>query len=156
MSYTEIFKFDKDGNSESVADIKNAYRGAMAVWDILGKKYCGHGASIFDLSAMKRIWNLADSKRVSLDERIVLCTTLDKCLIRKEDIQRVVTAFRNFDGETSLKEQADVLEELYQDDDCIAVGWHQNSVSCEQWFEYNCLEQTDHYYLFDELDKEER
>ena len=67
-----------------------------------------------------------------------------------------MTAFRNFDGETSLKEQADVLEELYQDDDCIAVGWHQNSVSCEQWFEYNCLEQTDHYYLFDELDKEER
>lgn len=151
MSYTEIFKFDKYGNSESVADIKNAYRGAMAVWNILGKKYCGHGASIFDLSLMKRIWNLADNKRVPLDERIVLCTTLDKCLIRKEDIPRVVTAFRNFDGETSLKEQADVLEELYQDDDCIAVGWHQNSVNCEQWFEYNCLEQTDHYYLFDEL-----
>ena len=156
MSYTEIFKFDKDGNSESVADIKNSYRGAMAVWNILGKKYCGHGASIFDISAMKRIWNLADDKRVSLDERIVLCTTFDKCLIRKDDIPRVVTAFRNFNGETSLKEQADVLEELYQDDDCIAVGWHQNSVSCEQWFEYNCLEQTDHYYLFDELDKEER
>lgn len=155
MSYTEIFKFDKDGNSESVADIKNSFRGAMAVWNILGEKYCGRRASMFDLSAMKRIWNLADDKRVSLDERIVLCTTFDKCLIRKDDIPRVVTAFRNFNGETSLKEQADTLEELYQDDNCIAVGWHQNSCSCEQWFEYNCFEQTDHYYLFDELEESE-
>lgn len=155
MSYVEIFKFDKNGNSQSVAKIKNSYRGAMAIWSILGKKYCGHDASLFNLSAMKGIWNLADDKRVSMDERIVLCTTLDKCLIRKEDIPRVVSAFRNFEGETSLNEQADVLEELYNDGDCIAVGWHQNSISCEQWFDYNCLEQSDHYYIFDDLEESE-
>lgn len=155
MSYTEIFKFNKEGNSESYADIKNSHRGCMAIWNILGNKYCGHGASIWDINQMKEIWNLADNVRVSFDERIVLCTTFDNCLIRKEDIPRVVAAFRNFEGETSLNEQADVLEEIYKDEDCIAVGWHQNSISCEKWFEYNCLEQSDHYYLFDELDKED-
>lgn len=153
MSYVNIFKFDKNGDSESVVNIKNSYRGAMAVWNILGEKYCGHDASPFDLSALERIWNLADDKQVSIDERIVLCTTFDKCLIRKEDIPRVVSAFRNFEGKTSLKEQADALEELLTDDDCIAVGWHQNSISCEQWFGYNCLKQSDHYYLFDDLEE---
>ena len=155
MSYVEIFKFDKNGNPQSIAKIKNSWRGAMAVWNILGKKYCGHSASPFDLSAMKRIWNLADDEHVPMDERIVLCTTFDKCLIRKNDIPRVVSAFRIFEGEASLKEQADVLEELITDNNCIAVGWHQNSTSCEQWFSYNCLEQSDHYYLFDDLEESE-
>lgn len=151
MSYVEIFKFDKEGNSESYANIKNAYRGAMAVWNFLGEKYCGHKASIFDLEPMKEIWNLVDDEKVSLDERIVLFTTLDKCLIKKDDIPRVVKAFRNFYGDSSLGEQADVLEEIYKEEDCIAVGWHQNSVSCEMWFDYNCLNDEEHYFLFDEL-----
>lgn len=155
MSYTEIFKFDKNGSSESVADIENSYRGCIAVWNCLGEKYLGVGASIFDLSVMKRIWNLMDDKRVSFDERVVMATTLDKCLVKKEDFSKVITAFRNFGGETSLSEQAEVLEELLEDDDCIAVGWHQNSISCEMWFDYNCLEQNEHWWLFDELKTEE-
>lgn len=155
MSYTEIFKFDKNGNSESVADIKNSYRGCMAVWDFLGKKYLDVGASIFDLSVMERIWNLMDDERVSVNERIVMATTLDKCLVKKEDFSNVITAFREFEGQTSLSEQADVLEELLEDDDCIAVGWHQNSISCEMWFNYNCLEQKEHWWLFDKLKTDE-
>lgn len=152
MSYIEIFAFDKEGNSESYAEVKNAWGSSMAVWDILGKKYCGHGASIFDIGQMKEIWNLVDDNKVSMHERIVLFTTLDKSLVKKEDLPKVIEAFRQFEGNTSLKEQADILEDIYNTcDEYIAVGWHQNSVSCEQWFDYNCLTDTDHYYLFDEL-----
>lgn len=151
MSYTEIFKFDKNGDSESVAGIKNSHRGCMAVWNYLGEKYLNQGASIFDISVMKRIWNLMNDSNVSMNERIVMGTTLDNCLVRKKDFKKVIYAFREFEGETSLKEQADVLEELLADDDCIAVGWHQNSISCEMWFDYNCLENTEHWWLFDEL-----
>lgn len=152
MSCVEIFKFDKEGNSETYGQVKNSWRGAMAIWEIMGKKYCGHGASIFDINKMREIWNLVDNQIVPVHERIVLFTTLDKCLVKKEDIPKTVEAFRKFDGNTSLEEQALILEKIYQDDDCIAVGFHQNSVSCEQWFGYNCLHKEEHFWLFDELE----
>ena len=106
---------------------------------------------MFDVQKMREIWNLADKPDVPTNERIVLFTTLDKCLVKKEHLDKVVSAFREFEGYTSLSEQADILQELLNDDDCIAVGWHQNSISCEQWFDYNCLKDTEHYWLFDEL-----
>lgn len=151
MSYTKIFKFDKQGNSESIGEVKNSWRGSPAIWEIMGNKYCGHGASMFDIGKMREIWNLVDNPDVPIAERIVLFTTLDKCLVKKEHLEKVIRAFREFEGDTSLPEQADILQELLNDDDCIAIGWHQNNMSCEQWYDYNCLKDTKHYWLFDEL-----
>jgi len=63
-----------------------------------------------------------------------------------------------------LPEQAEILRKIAEDDNVIAVGWSQNSVSCEGWdaaggydeeteesLPYNCLTGTKHYWLFDEL-----
>ena len=150
MSYIEIFKFDENGNSESFGMVDNAWLGAMRVWDILGKKYCGHGVSI-NRGQMKAIWNLVYNSDVASDEKIVLCTTFDKCLAKKEDIPKIIDAFRKFAGNTNLDEQADMLENMYEEPNCIAVGFHQNSVSCEQWFDYNCIRDKEHFWLFDEL-----
>lgn len=155
MSCIEIFKFDENGDSEIFGEVNNAWRGSMRVWDILGEKYCGHGASIFDMEQMKAIWNLMDDKTVTHDEKIVLCTTFDKCLVKKEDIPKVIDAFRKFEGNTNLNEQADVLESLYEEPNCIAVGFHQNSISCEQWFDYNCIQDKEHFWLFDDLKESE-
>lgn len=151
MSCTKIFKFDKQGNSEGIREVKNSWRGSPTIWEIMGNKYCGHGASMFGIGKMREIWTLVDNPDVPTAERIVLFTTLDKCLVKKENLEKVIGAFREFEGNTSLSEQADILEELLSDDNCIAIGWHQNSISCEQWFDYNCLDNTDHYWLFDEL-----
>ena len=57
-------------------------------------------------------------------------------------------------GETSLKEQADILQEIYDSGDYTAVGWNQNSISCEMWNEYNYMTEENHWWLFDELEKE--
>lgn len=192
MSYTEIFGFDKDGNAYYYADIHNAYRGGMAIWRILEEKYLppyipehvrkmgittseecearlGYKltrckSSLMGDNAMKEIWELAGKDDVSVTDKICLFTTFDNCLVKKDDIPKVIEAFRCFDGETSLKEQADVLEKMYSDEDCIAVGWNQTSVNGETWVNfggydenndegipYNCLTGTKHYWLFDEL-----
>ena len=63
-----------------------------------------------------------------------------------------------------MPEQAEILRKIAEDDNVIAVGWSQNSVSCEGWdaaggydeeteecLPYNCLTGTKHYWLFDEL-----
>lgn len=152
MSQTIIFAFDKDGASREYGYTKNSWRGAWAVWDIMGKRHLGIGASIINESAMQKIWDLMDDKRVPMNERIVMGTTFDRCLAKNEDIPKVIKAFREFDGDTSLKEQADILQEIYDTGDYMAVGWHQNSGSCEMWYEYNFVTEDNHWWLFDELE----
>lgn len=39
MSYTEIVGFNKQGDAFFLGETKNAFRGAMAIWDIMEKKY---------------------------------------------------------------------------------------------------------------------
>ena len=39
MSYTEIYGFDKKGDAYYYNSVKNAWRGGMAIWQYLEKKY---------------------------------------------------------------------------------------------------------------------
>lgn len=119
--------------------------------------------SLIEEKGMKEIWDLADSDKVSMTDKIVLFTTFDKCLVKKQDLPRAIEAFRAFEGETSLKEQADILEQAFGYEDCIAIGWNQTSINGDSWdcmgpcdeegngTPYNCLTQNEHYWLFDEL-----
>ena len=111
------------------------------------------------------IWDLCDNPEVPLHERIVMYTTFDYCLVKKENIGRVVDAFRAFDGDTSLKEQADILEKLAESPEIVAVGWNGTSVNVAFWITgggcdedgesipYNCLTGDKHFWLFDELNE---
>lgn len=179
MSCTEIYGFNREGNAYWVADIRNAWRGGFAVWTAMEERHLPpkicYGREMsrlvlahMDKGATSEIWGLAENKEVPEHERIVLFTTFDKCLVKKENLPRVIEAFRKFGGETSLPEQADVLEKLLEDDNCIAVGWNQTSVSCDTWTSkggcieesgesvpYNCLTMDGHYWLFDELNSTE-
>lgn len=177
MSYTEIYAFGKDGNAYLAAEVHNAWRGSMAVWQTMEKRYLpqfyDHGVKTTRLLSGKQgeddpareVWALADNLEIPLHERIAMSVTFDDCLVKAEDIPRVVDAFRKFGGETSLKEQADILEKLLElDPDVIAVGWNGTSVTAENWantggydeeneevLPYNCLTGDRHYWLFDEL-----
>ena len=176
MSYTEIYAFGKDGNAHLAGEVHNAWRGSMAVWQIMEKRYLpqfyDHGVKTTRMLSGKHgkdvpaceVWALADDTGKPLHERIVMFTTFDDCLVKAEDIPKVVDAFRKFEGETSLNEQADILEKLAQDHEVIAVGWNGTSVNAENWantggydeeaeevLPYNCLTGDRHYWLFDEL-----
>lgn len=197
MSYTEIYSFDHNGNASLAAEIHNSWRGAMAIWRILEKRYlppyipdCVKRCVWYrkDMSAeevttrlgytpsrcldpfergnaMREIWDLADNQSIPEHERITLFTTFDKALVKKENLPAVIEAFQSFEGETNLPEQAKELKKLSHDENCIAVGWNQTSVSGDTWSDYaydelkdetipyNCLEQRDHYWIFDELQK---
>ena len=172
MSSTVIYAFDREGNACKEIGIRNAWRGAMSVWDIMESRhlppYYMQGIKlrrvICGAAAANEVWALADNKEIPEHERIVMLTTMDKCLVKKENLPKVIEAFRKFDGITSLPEQADILEKLLADDNCIAVGWNQTSVSSSFWFKYNeetgkitpynCLTMNDHFWLFDDLNEE--
>lgn len=189
MSYTEIYGFDKEGNAYLCAEIKNAWRGAMAIWDILEEKYLPpfvpeyakkigimtveqiektfhykpkRTGTLGEANAMKEIWDLYINEDVDINDRICLGTTFDHVLVKKENLTHVIEAFRSFEGETSLKEQADVIEKMMKDEECIAVGWNQTSIGdgwnikggfdeeADENLPYNCLTGTIHWWLFGE------
>ena len=173
MSRTEIYGFNKDGKAREIGGVQNAFRGAMAVWNILDKKYLplfepewamvgGEYLRAADKVAIKEIWGLFKDEKVSIVDRIVLGSTFDKVIVEKENLPELLKAFREFEGETSLKEQADIIEKNM--DRVIAVGWNQTSVNCDTWsnfggfdeeidesIPYNILTMDEHWELFSRM-----
>ena len=39
MSYTEIFAFNKEGNAYMAGMARNAWRGAMTIWNIMEERH---------------------------------------------------------------------------------------------------------------------
>lgn len=117
---------------------------------------------LFGDNSIQEIWDLADSAKVSTIDKIVLMTTFDKVIVKREKLPQVIDAFNAFEGETSLKEQAVILQEMLKNEKCIAVGWAQTSISAYDWSSfnfnketgdctpYNCLTQNEHYWLFED------
>lgn len=170
MSTTDIYGFDKQGNAYHAGEVYNSWRGGMAVWRIMEERYLPplkmFGIEISRLVAQSankadEVWNLVERSDVSETDRIAMIATFDRCLVRKEDLPIVIKAFREFEGETSLPEQAEILEQMYGDDECIAVGFNQTSVNEPVWdkydkdarmtIPYNCIKQNDHFWLSDML-----
>jgi len=186
MSYTEIFGFERNGDAVMLGEVRNSWRGAMAVWNYLDEKYLppfipdwavmpGDAEKTFyrtaDRSqyAVREIWALIDSGRLSKSEKIVLGTTFDNVVVMKKDFDMLLKAFREFGGETSLKEQADIIEQAIQSDDSIiAVAWNQTSVNSDTWCNhdydavkdepvpYNILKNNSHWDLFSELETDKQ
>lgn len=178
MSYTEIYKFKKDGNAQVFAEVKNAFRGAMAVWQAVEKRYLPkykpswafddkEYSRVSDImgNGLKEVWALFDGDKLSETDKIVLGSTFDNVVVMKDDLPKLIEAFRKFEGETSLKEQADLIEAAYKDDDdFIGIAWNQTSVNSDAWESdevatdedgeeyyppYNLFKQDKHWNLFE-------
>ena len=196
MSCTEIYGFDKDGNAFLYDAVPNAWRGAMSVWKRMEKRYLPRyiprwmkaswkyresmtdeeiidafdylpsRLTSVDREATDEIWALFENDSVDIGDRVVLGTTLDNVLVRKNELDAVARAFEVFEEEpeTSLPEQAVILRKMMEDENIIAVGWNQTSINADSWespsadeetnecIPYNCLTGTKHWWLFDELE----
>ena len=197
MSYTELYAFDKTGKAKLFGTVHNAWRGAMRVWRIMEERYlplyipdfvkCSwwyypemdeneiikklglKPSRLSDSKSTEEIWELADNKDVPINERVVMYTTFDGALVKRENFSEVIKAFREFVGETSLPEQADILEKMFAQNDIIAAGWNQTSVNLDTWeniggydesagkyIPYNCLTGNQHFWVFDKLKAEKK
>lgn len=179
MSYTEIFGFNKNGDAYSIGEIRNAFRGAMAVWTIIEKKYLppwkplwamtieSDYSRVSDMSgeSMEEIWSLFKSDKVTEIDRIVLGSTFDNVIVMKKDISKVLECFRAFEGESSLKEQADLIVDHLIDHDPEAIAWNGTSVNSDNWCNYGGQDEDDepipynlntgdrHWDLFESVEK---
>jgi hypothetical protein len=84
-------------------------------------------------------------------------STLDNVVVLRENFRVLVSAFYAFQGQSSLKEQGVMIDNVGQD--VIAVAWNQTSVTGDPlWYQgeksgrpYNILRQRNHWLMFEHL-----
>lgn len=180
MSCMEITFFGKIGKPKFDTDIRNSWRGAMAVWNTLEDRYLPpfmpewakrigtpgdtyHRMASSNPDDAKAIWALWKDERLSETDRICLASTFDWVIVLRKDVPELLKAFREFKGETSLPEQADAIEKGFEDKEIVAVGWNQTSVSENHWhshkynkmteesYPYNLKRHKEHWSLFEKM-----
>jgi len=170
MSYTTLFKVPKSGEIEDYAEFKNAFRGAFNVWSEMAKAFlCMEDLPMSRDGGMKQVWDLAQSENVPLNDRIVMASTFDRVMVKREHLFLVAAAMDDFANRYDpghLPEQAKKLRELAKDESCFAVCWRQTSVTADMWMEqtgeideygdigyrmYDVSKDNNHWFLFDEI-----
>lgn len=145
MSRTEIYAVRQGEPPIKIGECHNAWRGAMYVWNDISQRYFGFEYFPMEDEDMRsRVWNAHDEKPLSRAEVLVLASTMDNAIVKKEDFVLLLSSFDEYgkihDG-SSLSEQSKIISSSYIPDG-YAIAWLQTSVS-ECWFEvYDYEEDT--------------
>lgn len=160
MAYTEIYTINKNGDVVIHSEIQQSLMGAMFIWRTLEEKYLPSLEipnnffisddikyfSRFSYSNENKrgeVWGLCDSESLTNSERLVLFTTFDNIVFKKEDIYLFIGAFEDFTKEYdnhNLKEQLKVLKAIKNDSECLGFAYNQTSVNCDVWDVYEEIE----------------
>ncbi|WP_028983311.1 hypothetical protein [Sporolactobacillus terrae] len=143
MSCTEIYGVKSNGEVTFIDETENSWRGGMHVWTKLCEKYGIRGGMF---GGFEKLWKMADTGKLLEFENVVLKSTFDNVVAKKEELPILLAAFREYDKQfpnSSLVEQCEIIEkEILKNDEMIAVCWNQTSVNSNPWIEdYN--EETD-------------
>lgn len=139
MSYTSIFAVKDNEEPVFIGECRNAFRGAMYVWNDIAKRHFGlSGFPHFDEEMQRRVWNAGNEKDLTHAELITLASTMDKATVKKGDAETLIAAFKEY-GRThensSIAEQAELIANgLKEVPDDYRLAWIQTSV-CDGWFE---------------------
>lgn len=167
MSTTEIMMIKSNGDVVGYEDIPNAWRGGAYVWKQLSEKY-KLGESMF--SGYEETWGNFNEGVYRKHENIVLGSTLDGVIVLKEDFGKLIHAFKMYGKEepnSSLSEQAGVINQMLGKEDCIGVAWNQTSVCDDAWdygwdeeadgvIPYNIFKGDKHWELFNDGMEEQK
>lgn len=174
MSYTGIYAILSDGSLSHYKDISNSWLGAFNIWDELSKRYLNKKASemMSKEGEIQELWDMVRDESVPKSARIVLASTYDNVLVKKENIQILIDAMETFCenfNAGSLPKQIEILRNI-QSENILAVAWNQTSVSYT-WYTnryeecpccgnpidddelpYNINIDSKHWYLFEKYD----
>ena len=150
MSSTELYKILMNGDVVFHARFGNSNRGSSLVWGNMGERYLGDGHYLSHCGFCRdpkyneeTFWNLIGQKKIPVEERIVLASTYDFVIVKKENLPRLIEAMRYYGtayrDPGHIPQQADALRELLSED-ILGVCWNQTSINCDVWeyqYEYD-------------------
>jgi hypothetical protein len=183
VSQTYLYTVSQKGVVSKHHEFSNSWRGAMWVWMRLREEYFPdhifHQEYRYDdprtIEACKwvmkyeDIWSLSDDSRLIKQEKIVLGSTYDNVIVKKENLDELIEAFKFFVNKykkdnppnaSSLLEQMEVIEKLKKKKNLLGICWNQTSVNCDawngytkkgEWRQYNLNKDKGHWFLFDDI-----
>ena len=140
MSYTEIYAVSNGQSSPfQTAEIRNAHRGAMYVWNQIARDYFDLEMFPYsDEEKQKEVWNAGQHKPLSDAEKTVLVSTMDRASVLSKDLPKLIEAFREYGSahpNSSYLEQAGVLKAFSQSiKEDQRIVWNQTSVNADLLF----------------------
>ena len=166
-----MYTVNNRGVCHGAHEYGNSWGGAAFVWTALAEKYwplqpgqqswqrpVGMGAD------MKPLWALRLNPDVPVHERVVLISTFDRVIVKREDLLWTADCFDKFKAEfhtnpeiaCSLGSQANDMRAFATDKKVYAVCWQQTSVAEDQWWDhkrhkaYNIKTNKNHFFLFEQ------
>ncbi|RPJ40055.1 MAG: hypothetical protein EHM35_00165 [Planctomycetaceae bacterium] len=167
MSRTTIYLVPKSGPVRVFREFSNAFRGAWLVWDSMAKRYLGLDAVEYMIADnLQPVWDLWKDRAVPEAHRIVMASTFDAVMVKRENLERLAAAFdqyaMDFADPGHIPAEAAAVRELAGMDECFAVCWQQTSVSADVWRvwmpevedsrPYDVSIDNEHWFLFDALE----
>lgn len=150
MAYVQLFTLnDEESKADSRLD-GSAYLYAPNIWNQMSMKYLNEKLNMMDISKMKKVWELPDDHNVNFEDKCLILSTMDKVLIRKEELIRFKACLLKFENNILVNSMIKWIDENKNRPDFKYVGIHCNSISCEQWDCYSVNSMDDHFFLFDE------
>jgi hypothetical protein len=145
---------NKNGDALAAYEFHNSWGGAALIWDYFTEKYfplkpgqkrwetgIGMGADL------KPVWDLWKRKDLSEAERVVMMSTFDNVMVRKEDLNRLADAFEAVlvDMQRQIPEldkranhmhaQAEVFRKITKEQpDVQAICWQQTTCGDDPWY----------------------
>lgn len=151
MSYSSLFVIDEDGDVQDTGkEYRNGHGYAMPVWTYLARKYLkqpGEDAHKFWVrwyyeGKIEPVFKLKADPRLERWEWIVLLTSFDHALVKKENFQETIEAFRMLHGQYKAiepgnvchyEEMANDIERMIGSPEVTGIGWNATSVSEDLW-----------------------
>lgn len=162
MSYTTLYLVPSVGEIKTFREFRNAFRGAWLVWTTMSEQYLGQDAIGYMLADnMQPIWDLHANLKVPEAHRLVMMSTFDTVMVKRENLLRLAEAFdqyaKDFDDPGHIPDEANALRELAEHPDCVAVCWSSADVwsvkledGTDESRAYDVSLDNDHWFLFDE------
>ena len=164
MSYTTIYKIDTDGDVIEYADIKEAHRIALTIWQLIHIRWfklienCierpewvkeGETVTFSDIQVsgqMSDFWPLYRNLSVSRAHRIVFGSTFDYMTVKAADFEELINAYELFMKDLDfcseledfggMEEFVRIIKELQSDTDCKGLSMC-SSVISSLWENYD-------------------
>lgn len=150
MSAMEIYAVNARGSVVYYDEIRNAHRGAMLAWMVIGERH--HVPA--SLMNMKPVWDLAKTIRLTSAEWFVMMMTFDRAVVALEDFDHAIRFCREF-GEGHWPAVADLLEKM-RAEGLKGVCFNQTSVGESLWTatgkngkprKYNVNKDREHFFV---------
>jgi len=142
----------------------------MRVWNSLVAEFLKPRSKYWlcDENTVAELWKLVANPDLPVCARVVLASTFDKVMVKREDFASLATSMRVFDRTfpsppnyvNHLPEMAGAIDGLLKDEGAQALCWYPMSVAEDLWYVgggedgsdgrgYNIATDKGHWFLFD-------